>query len=731
MPPLSATLSLVPAFENISIYSNFSGDDNGNNSAYAEFRQVGTQTWLPSVELSVDRRAEVSRCEYVSGGSLYYTTNDYPNQWRGIVFWLQPNTQYEVRVTYTDSDGISGTNQVTGTVTTRNDNPPSNGTNYYVSTSGNDSNNGLTQPTAFRTIQKAANIVVAGDIVNVLPGTYQEMVTVTRSGQVNNYITFTSSDLNNKAIIDAQRTRDSCFLINGADYIRIKGFDLRNARWEGDRHGNVQLNNGADGVFIEDNVITGIGGAWRAGAIVILSGNSGQSGTPCYNVTIQGNYMEDGNPTQGRTERDLIAAWNPGGSGYIIRNNTLTNSPNVEDGIATSDDLKKDMFVYNNYFSAGSDDCFEAEGEDINLAVWGNTFVNPWPSGGSFCRMAMGLCPVTVGPAYIFRNVMLNFNDSTLKLGNSTGGRIFLWHNTIYGTGPGTFGNNNLLTNMVSRNNIWHTKGARCGYMSGPSDWIFNNDWDYDLWFQRAYQSGDPQPSPQARFSIRWDYYNGQTGELCQTWDIWRNFSGEEAHGLVADPQFNNIAGNDFTLQSSSPAIDKGTIIVGINDANSPWPYQGSTPDIGAYEYDSGAPTNSPPVAVNDAYSTNEDTVLNVAAPGVLSNDSDPDGDTLTAIKVTNPSHGTVTLNSNGSFTYTPSANYNGTDSFTYQANDGQANSNTATVTITINAVNDAPVAVNDAYSTNKDIALNVTAPGVLGNDTDAEGTCADGDQSE
>ena len=74
----------------------------------------------------------------------------------------------------------------------------------------------------------------------------------------------------------------------------------------------------------------------------------------------------------------------------------------------------------------------------------------------------------------------------------------------------------------------------------------------------------------------------------------------------------------------------------------------------------------------------------------------------LTAIKVTNPSHGTLTLNSNGSFTYTPASNYNGTDSFTYKANDSKADSNTATVTITISAVNDAPVATADAYSTSR-----------------------------
>jgi VCBS repeat-containing protein len=102
-------------------------------------------------------------------------------------------------------------------------------------------------------------------------------------------------------------------------------------------------------------------------------------------------------------------------------------------------------------------------------------------------------------------------------------------------------------------------------------------------------------------------------------------------------------------------------------------------------------PADSAPVATNDSYTTNEDTALTIAAPGVLGNDTDADNDTLTAIKVTDPSHGSVTLNSNGSFTYTPAANYNGTDSFTYRANDGTADSNMATVNLTVNAVNDAP----------------------------------------
>ena len=99
------------------------------------------------------------------------------------------------------------------------------------------------------------------------------------------------------------------------------------------------------------------------------------------------------------------------------------------------------------------------------------------------------------------------------------------------------------------------------------------------------------------------------------------------------------------------------------------------------------AAVNDAPVATDDSYNAVEDTPLVVAAAGVLGNDADVDGNPLTAIVVTWPTHGTLTLNADGSFTYTPALNYNGTDSFTYKANDGTADSNTATVTIAVGAV--------------------------------------------
>jgi len=102
---------------------------------------------------------------------------------------------------------------------------------------------------------------------------------------------------------------------------------------------------------------------------------------------------------------------------------------------------------------------------------------------------------------------------------------------------------------------------------------------------------------------------------------------------------------------------------------------------------------NDRPTSVDDSYSVDEDGTLNVSAAGVLTNDTDPEEDSLTATLVSDVSNGSLTLNSNGSFSYTPSANFNGSDSFTYRANDPMVvSSAAATVTITVNSVNDVPL---------------------------------------
>jgi hypothetical protein len=99
-----------------------------------------------------------------------------------------------------------------------------------------------------------------------------------------------------------------------------------------------------------------------------------------------------------------------------------------------------------------------------------------------------------------------------------------------------------------------------------------------------------------------------------------------------------------------------------------------------------GGAANRPPVAANDSYSTLAGTPLVVSAPGVLANDSDPDGDALVVTPGALPSNGTLTLAADGGFTYAPPAGFSGTDAFTYVASDSKGLSSTATVTVTVTA---------------------------------------------
>ena len=124
-----------------------------------------------------------------------------------------------------------------------------------------------------------------------------------------------------------------------------------------------------------------------------------------------------------------------------------------------------------------------------------------------------------------------------------------------------------------------------------------------------------------------------------------------------------------------------------------------------------------PPAAGNDAYTTDEDMPL--AGPSILANDLSPRGSALTAELVSGTANGSLTLYPDGTFLYVPNANFDGSDSFTYRAFDGLAYSNVATVAISVDPVNDPPVAVDDAASVDEDGSTTID---LVGNDSDVDG---------
>ena len=145
------------------------------------------------------------------------------------------------------------------------------------------------------------------------------------------------------------------------------------------------------------------------------------------------------------------------------------------------------------------------------------------------------------------------------------------------------------------------------------------------------------------------------------------------AQGATATDSFS------YTVRDLAGATDTATVqitVTGINDA---------------------------PEAGDDDYTLDEDTILTISGPGLLGNDSDADaGAALTALLVSGPAHGTLVLNADGSFTYTPGANFHGSDGFVYRASDGLASSGVANVDLTIDSVNDVPVAAATAIPSTK-----------------------------
>lgn len=148
-------------------------------------------------------------------------------------------------------------------------------------------------------------------------------------------------------------------------------------------------------------------------------------------------------------------------------------------------------------------------------------------------------------------------------------------------------------------------------------------------------------------------------------------FNADGSFAYAPRPDFNGSDAFSYSISDGNASSNSVTVTITVN------------------------PVNDAPVALSGSYNTHEDRPLSVPAPGVLANDTDVDaGQTLQAVLESEPSHGTLTLNANGSFSYTPALDYNGSDAFSYRASDGIATSAPVIVTINIKPVDDPPLAV-------------------------------------
>ncbi len=579
-------LELRSTYKCISVYAPFSGDDNHNNFAFVEYRAKGTEVWKFAMFMTPDTRTIV-------GDAL---SNTYVNQWRVSILGLQQDTLYEVRVTFNDSDGVSGTNPA-GEIQTRSEVYPLGG--FII-----DVNPG--------TAQDALNSAMPGDTIRLHDGNYGSLNLPDPGGSPDAY-TAIAAYPGEHPIINAG-TASAGITVRGSYWLVRDGLEVTGGIigiWVGPPHA---LKWGPDDhqpnyVVIEDCILrdpktlSSTPAKWVG---ILLGGTSTGYTTYVGNITIQRNkiyLVEPGATNSGVCTGPGIWMQNANG-GHVFRDNDIiytgTVAPNVHgmDGIVSSpnftiDFTLRDMDIYRNRIQGATDDAISLDGNSANVRVWENEI--------SRANIGISVAPVIIGPAYIFHNV---FRDPEIhwigvnrwvKGGEDGTGQVYFYHNTVvydnllvgstfpngsgknspanYGYSLGA-GSGQQSRNVHSLNNIIEVNGPVC--VEKFAEPIM----DYDLIY-------NPISNPSYRpYWIMWNDIklgdSSHTNE--QNLQTFRDRFAQELNGVAGQATFVDRAGGDFHLADGSLGVDQGVIIPGVNDENSPWPYQGGGPNMGAFE---------------------------------------------------------------------------------------------------------------------------------------------------
>jgi hypothetical protein len=552
-------LTLKATYQSIGVYAGFSGDADADNRASLEYRRVGEATWHRGMDLTPDRRQTV-----FGAGATY--DNPFKNQWRGSVLLAQPDTDYEVRVTWADPDGVSGANPVVAQVRTRSETTPAAGATYYVSPAGADTNPG-TIAAPWKTLAKAAGAVNAGDTVLVRAGTYSP-VSLSRSGTAAAWVQFKAYP-GERPVISAAAGSGTLASITGS-YVRFGGFELVGGQW------GVVVGGSAHDVVVEQNIVRGQQASSQSG-VAIQIGNNFSTQSAVANVTVQDNDVRA--DTTPEPETDVILVVNASG-GHVIRRNRIVFSYQGG-GVHGTDCIGglpnfsptggyfADTDVNDNYCDGATDDSIEVDGGNANVRIWGNTIVR---GNGGF-----SITPVYYGPVYVFRNVVYGLKDHwvgscyAVKDGEGGTGAVYFYHNTFdspSGSGCNNivkgfvkYGSGNPSSNVVIKNNILHFWGRLHETGSKIADQNLN-------YVETG--SGDKV--------AKWnntDYYS---------FTSFQSGAGQERSGLWGKASYVNAAGGDFHLAAGSLGVDRGVSLPGFNGADSPWPDHGTGPDVGAFE---------------------------------------------------------------------------------------------------------------------------------------------------
>lgn len=593
----AGAIELYPTIGAIGARLAYTGDDNGNATAYLEWR-AGDSEWKRGVAMT-----------RITG-----------RRWAGSVLWLESAADYEVRAVIEDPDGGAS---VAGNARTRDEEPPpASGRTWWVSTSGSDAANGG-ESDPLRTIQNAMNRAQPGDEVRVRAGVYYETVDAPRSGTPATPIRLVAdgagvildgSDPDFLSRTDWRDDGDGVFSVPFTATTRLVCADSLQRLY---RHANVvALRGGANGVLqgwtieagrlwvrledgsspaghvmhvarldygifldVTDWVVSGFQiryfGLTSAASGIYLRGahRCFVTSNDVYAIGGKGIYLRvlsSNNLIQWNTCRDpRISTWpwaatkaheeeqqgisHRGGRGNVIRHNVVYGTFDGIDVAAGESDenVGADCDLESNRVTNVSDDALEPETiSGINVRVLRNRIDDVF-SG-------MSIAPNYQGPTYVLYNTITNYRRSGFKFSLSGTGETWICHNTVTSSHAGTpaVHPSGPYSNMRFRNNILVGNGsAAVSDDAGESQ--TGNDFDGDL-----IHSNYPA-------LFRWKNVNYATLEALRT------ATGFETHGTSGEP----MLAPSYEPLIGSLAIDAALPLPGINDG-----FVGTGPDIGSIE---------------------------------------------------------------------------------------------------------------------------------------------------
>ena len=605
------------------------GDEDRDAAAALAYRRAGERGWregLPLLRLHGER-------------TVFWDTLDYtaPNMFAGSLLNLEPDTEYEIRLTLTDPDGVSGPAEQTLSVRTRAEPEPyADGRVFHVYPPGYE---GSKQEPAFMGLLAAYYTaalggdwsraspprVEAGDRIVVHAGLYKDdrydysheimsdfktccgtpwdgTYFLTRGGTAQRPIAIVAAG-DGEVIFDGGGN-DVLFNVMGADYLYFEGITFRNTTTaiEAGQKGIA----GARGLTVKRSRFSDVG-------IAIHSDYSGSS-----NFYIADNVMT------GRNDPDSLFGWVPNspwsarpdyderrrlksyyavsiyGGGHVVAYNRVSGfhdgidhaTYGMPDGYPDTprDRMPVSIDFYNNDVTNVHDNCFEADGAMHNIRIFRNRCFNA-------ATGAMSPQPIFGGPVYFFQNVVYNGIYGPLKIhGNPSG--ILVYQNTYIGE----VAQLTPASNMHFRNNLILGQGTRPAVFAIDTFTDYSSS-DYNGFYANpgsdvAFQWNSPSPGEAP------DYASDREQRSFATLAEYAAATGHDRHsreidyGIFRDanaPDFGDPTrlvdpdAVDLRLKAHSPAIDAGTELPTITDG-----YSGNAPDLGAYELGGERPHYGP-----------------------------------------------------------------------------------------------------------------------------------------